>query len=107
MGYATNVGSMFLKGSSATMDFEHEWARIIAELGVILGMSLIACRLIVSLEIFVACYRKLKSNDLLPWILLSLFLLLVPQGQWAQPTSLGFSTIVGGLTMASLMRKEE
>ena len=107
MGYATNVGSMFLKGSSATMDFEHEWARIIAELGVILGMSLIACRLIVSLEIFVACYRKLKSNDLLPWILLSLFLLLVPQGQWAQPTSLGFSTIVGGLTMSSLMRKEE
>lgn len=28
----------------------------------------------------------------------------MPKGQWAQPTSLGFSVIIGGLTIASLRR---
>jgi hypothetical protein len=39
---------------------------------------------------------------LLPWILLSLFLTNIPQGQWGQPTSLGFSIVIGGFTIAAL-----
>jgi len=33
-------------------------------------------------------------------MLLSFALLIIPQGQWAQPTSLGFSTLIGGLMIA-------
>jgi hypothetical protein len=49
-----------------------------------------------------ASYRRLSGGDLLPWMLLSFGILNIPQGQWAQPTSLGFSTLIAGLIVASL-----
>ncbi|MHB8208752.1 hypothetical protein [Mucilaginibacter sp.] len=102
IGMGTNVGSALLTGKTQFLVAEGEWGRLIGELGIFLGLTVIFIRLIVSAKIALACYRKLSLGDFLPWILLSSCLLTLPQGQWAQPTSLGFSIIGAGLTIASL-----
>jgi hypothetical protein len=42
------------------------------------------------------------AGDLLPWILASFGLMNLAQGGWAQPTSLGFGTLIAGLMVAAL-----
>ncbi|WP_246849999.1 hypothetical protein [Rufibacter roseolus] len=102
IGMGTNVGSMLLSGGKAFLISEGEWGRLIGELGLFLGLAIILIRLGFCLKISVAAYKKLVTGDLLPWMLLSFGLLIVPQGQWAQPSALGFSTLIGGLMIASL-----
>jgi hypothetical protein len=58
-----------------------------------------------SLSIANKSYQRVPKGDLLPWMLLSYGFLSIAQAQWAQPTSLGFFTIIGGLMLASLNRK--
>ena len=50
-------------------------------------------------------YKEIKNSNVLPWILESFALLMIPQGQWAQPTTLGFSVMAGGLVLATLNRE--
>jgi hypothetical protein len=102
IGMGTNVGSMLLSGETQFLIAEEEWARLIGELGPLLGIIVILIRLGFCFKISVACYNKIRTGDLLPWILLSYGLLIIPQGQWAQPTMLGFSTLIAGLLIASL-----
>jgi len=104
IGMGTNVGSTLLTGKTQFLISEGEWGRLIGELGVFLGLMVILIRLTVSAKIALACFRNLSTGDLLPWILLSFCLLTLPQGQWSQPTSLGFCIIGAGLTIASLNR---
>lgn len=102
LGMGTNVGSMLLSGDIAFLIAEDEWGRIIGELGPLLGISMILIRLGFALKLSIASYSKVVAGDFLPWVLLSFSLLTIPQGQWAQPTVLGFSTIIAGLQIASL-----
>ncbi|WP_205711181.1 hypothetical protein [Hymenobacter sp. HDW8] len=102
LGLGTNVGSKLMTGGSGFMIAEGEWARLLGEMGPLLGIIIIFIRLSFSAKIALACYRKLGQGDLLPWLLLSFGLLILPQGQWAQPTSLGFSTLIGGVILASM-----
>lgn len=104
LGIGTSVGGSLLLGKAGFQLGEGEWQRIMGEMGIILGLAVILLRLGVCIKISVAAYRKLAVGDLLPWMLLSFCLLNVPQGQWGQPTSLGFGIIIGGLTLASLRR---
>jgi hypothetical protein len=105
IGMGSNVGSMLLGGTRTFLIAEQEWGRLIGEMGALLGIILIFVRLRISFEITISSYKKLKKGDLLPWLLLSFGLLVIPQGQWAQPTSLGFSTLIGGLLLASIRQK--
>lgn len=107
IGMGTNVGSMLLTGGTFFLIAEGEWGRLIGELGPIMGLAVIYIRLNLTLKIAVSCYNKLLIGDLLPWILLSFGLLVVPQGNWAQPTSLGFCIVLGGLLIASLRIPKE
>jgi hypothetical protein len=102
IGMGTNVGSQLLTGKVDFLIAEGEWGRLIGELGLFMGGIVIAIRIIVCVKLGIASFRRLKFGDFLPWILLSYCLLTLPQGQWSQPTSLGFSIIAGGLTLASL-----
>ncbi len=105
LGMGTNVGSMLLTGSSSFLIAEGEWGRLIGEMGLLLGTIAIIIRLSFCVKVGLACYAKLKTNDFLPWMLLSFGLLIIIQGQWAQPTALGFSTFIGGLLIASLRNR--
>ena len=55
-----------------------------------------------SFKLGLASFGKLKNGDILPWMLSSYGVLSLIQDSWAQPTALGFFTIVVGLVMASL-----
>jgi hypothetical protein len=107
LGMGTNVGSMLLTGGTTFLISEGEWGRLIGELGILMGLASIFIRLSLCIKIALACYQKLVQGDILPWMLLSFGLLIIPQGQWAQPTSLGFSTLIGGLIIASLHLPQE
>lgn len=102
IGMGTNVGSMLLAGKIKYLIAEDEWGRVIGEMGPIMGLLIIFFRLKLCAVIGMAAYKKIKTRNFLPWILLSFVLLNIPQGQWAQPTILGFSVLVGGLAIASL-----
>ncbi|WPP52898.1 hypothetical protein [Catalinimonas niigatensis] len=107
LGMGTNVGSMLLTGDLKYLISEGEWGRLIGEMGPLMGIAVILLRLGFCAKITIASYQKLISGDMLPWILLSFCLLNVPQGQWAQPTALGFSTLIGGLMIASFHNPKE
>lgn len=107
IGMGTNAGAKLLTGEVSFLISEEEWGRLVGEMGAILGITVIALRLTVCLKLLLAGYKALLRNDLLPWIIMSFGFVTVAQSQWAQPASLGFSTIIGGLAMASLRRKGE
>jgi hypothetical protein len=102
LGMGTNVGSMLLSGRTTFLISEEEWGRVIGELGPLLGLALILVRVGLCANLALRSYRQLGRNELLPWMLLSCALVTVPQAQWAQPTSLGFSTIIAGFLLAAL-----
>ena len=102
MGMGTSVGAVMIAGKSGLILAEDEWARNISELGFLMGFSLILVRVIFFAKLALAAYKKLSVNDLLPWMLVSFGIVNIPQGQWAQPTALGFGIVIGGLLMASL-----
>jgi len=102
IGVGTNVGSQLLAGSRGFLVREDEWGRVVDELGPLLGLSLIFLRVFLSLKIAKASYKRLHEGDILPWLLLSFGFLQLAQGNWAQPTSLGFCTLASGLMIASL-----
>lgn len=104
IGMGTNVGSIMMTGKSIFLISEGEWGRIIGELGPVMGVAVILVRLGLSSKLAILSYQKLIKGDLLPWMLLSFGLLTIPQGGWAQPTSLGFCTIIGGLILAAVKR---
>lgn len=106
MGMGTSVGSQLLTGKISYLISEGEWGRVLGEMGMLMGTGMILIRLGISFKFLTSAYKRLVAGDVLPWMLLAYALLLIPQGQWSQPTALGFSTVVGGLLFAS-MRKTE
>ena len=102
LGIGTNAGSAILTGNRAFLVAEEEWGRIIGELGPLMGLCVIFLRIKLTLSIVIASIKKLLKGDSLPWILLSFGLITMAQGGWAQPTSLGFCVMIGGLMLASL-----
>jgi hypothetical protein len=106
LGYGTNVGSNILTSKSSFLISEGEWGRLIGELGPILGIGIILIRLMMSFKLASWSWKYLVNYDILPWIILSFTLFVLPQGGWSQPTSLGFSVLVSGLLIASFKTKE-
>ncbi|MBD2753308.1 hypothetical protein IC230_10440 [Spirosoma sp. BT704] len=103
LGMGTNVGAQLLVGTrSVFLISEGEWGRLTGELGSLLGIGVIFIRISLAAKCTSSSYKRIQSGDFLPWILLSNGLLLLLQGGWAQPTSLGFCTLVSGLLLASL-----
>ncbi|MEJ7738056.1 MAG: hypothetical protein WKF97_11565 [Chitinophagaceae bacterium] len=102
LGMGTPVGSMLLTGKVSFLIAEEEWSRLIGELGLLMGLGVILVRVMLSLKLAFLSYKRLRLGDLLPWILMSFGFLTLTTGGWWQPTYLGFSTLIGGLIIASL-----
>lgn len=102
IGMGTNVGAMLLAGELTFLIAEGEWARIVGEMGPILGLGVIFIRVGLGIKIAYASFQKLSYGVLLPWLLVSIGFLILAQGQWAQPTVLGFSCFVGGITISCI-----
>lgn len=104
LGMGTNVGSMLLVGGRTFLIAEEEWGRVMGELGLFMGFTVILLRLVLTATITLDSYRRLRAGDLLPWMLLSYGFMLLVQGDWSKPTPLGFYTLVGGLLLACLQK---
>jgi hypothetical protein len=76
------------------------------ERGVIFGGSLILLRIVLSAGFIIKSWRLPQKEKLLPFILCGAACVAMVQGQWAQPTVLGYGVLMGGLVMASLKKEE-
>ncbi|MGE5944870.1 MAG: hypothetical protein ACM31G_11085 [Flavobacteriales bacterium] len=101
LGMGTNAGAALLTGERGFLVAEGEWLRLVGEMGFVMGIIVLLIRVIFCADIFIRSYSVIKKGNLLPWLLLSVGLLIILRGQWAQPTVLGFSTLVGGLILAA------
>lgn len=102
LGIGTNVASMLMRGYVDFTVGEDEWSRNIGELGLVLGFFVIFIRVRITFKLFKDSFHRLGNGDFLPWLLVSVSSLFSMQGNWAQPTSLGFSILMIGLTYAAL-----
>ena len=105
LGLGTNAGAKLLGGNMFSFGFngEVEWERLIGESGFLLGLAIIIIRLLFSVSLLKNAYKCLSNHyDLLPWILASVMLLTLPQGSWGVTTTLGFSVLIGGFTLAAV-----
>ncbi|MDT3404789.1 hypothetical protein [Mucilaginibacter terrae] len=103
LGLGTNAGAKLQTGATKFLfNAEVEWGRVIGEMGFLLGVITIFCRVAVTFDMTLKSFAAIGKKDYLPWMLLSFILINVAQGQWAQPTSLGFGVFTGGLILALL-----
>jgi hypothetical protein len=107
LGMGTNAGAKLMTGSNNFLISEGEWGRIIGEMGLVLGLATILLRLHLISELTLAAITATRQLVFLPWMLVSFAFINVLQGQWAQPASLGFAVLSGGLIMAALKGPQE
>lgn len=101
IGSGSNVGSQLATGRRAFLHGEGEWEKIVAELGIPLGLSYILFRIMLTWHLFKASTRSLKAKNTSPLLLFSVAAPLVLNGQWGPPTILGFAILSAGLVLAS------
>lgn len=102
-GIGTNVGAI-LAGRQNFYDVingEVEWQRVIGELGGLFGTIIIGTRLALIFKMIMQSYKILIIGNSLPWMILPFCLLNLPQGQLGTPISLGFTTLMAGVLLAS------
>lgn len=108
LGMGTNAGAQLLTGrSDEFLISEGEWGRLIGEMGVAMGFTMIAIRVSMGLTILASAYRSIKAQNLLPWLLTSVCFQTLLQGQWAQPTSMGFGIVMSGFAIAAFKENTE
>jgi hypothetical protein len=102
LGMGTNAGAQMLTGKTAFLISETEFGRLVGEQGIIFGGGVILIRLILALRIVVKSWKLPQAERLLPFTLCGAACPALFQGQWAQPSVLGFAVIMVGLVMAAL-----
>ena len=105
IGSGTSLGAKLLNDDRVLLSADFEWMREIGEMG-LMGLLLIIFRTTLAIKMSFNSYRKLVYGNLLPWLIMSVAFLTVIQGQWHQPTALGFCALIGGLWIASFKNKD-
>ena len=106
LGIGTNAGANILTGRSMFLLTEGEWSRIVLESGKFLGLAYIIWRVALTGYLGVLCIRVLKLGNLLPLFLFSAGAVSMINGQFGQPTILGFAVITLGLALAATREEE-
>ena len=102
LGIGTNAGAKLLTHSTGFLLTEDEWARIFLESGPVLGMAFVFWRLLFAARVGWLSVKAIIAGNLLPILLFSSSVLPLINGQFGQPTILGFVVFVSGLTLAAL-----
>jgi hypothetical protein len=101
LGIGTNGGAKFLTGRSIFLLSEGEWGRVVLESGPILGLAYLVWRTMLTFTLGLFSYRQLKRGEILPIMLYCAGFLSLLNGQFGQPTNLGFAVFVCGLCLAA------
>jgi hypothetical protein len=102
LGMGTNAGAQILSGSNKFLIAEDEFGRIGGEQGLLLGGGIILLRLALALSLFLKSIKLPHEEKLLPLIFCGTALFSILQGQWAQPSLLGYTVMVAGLLLAAI-----
>lgn len=102
LGAGTQGGAQLLLGDRGFSGGEGEWWRLLYELGTILGTLFIVMRFWLTVKLGLCGWRMLATANPLPWLFFLACGFLVLNGQWGQPTSLGFAIMGAGLTIAAI-----
>lgn len=105
LGMGTNAGAKLLTGKVAFLVSEGELGRLGGEQGLLFGGGIIVLRIVFAISLAVNSWRLPQEEKLLPFILCGAACIAIAQGQWAQPSVLGYAIIMAGLVMASLNAK--
>lgn len=101
LGIGTNAGAKFLTGRAIFLLTEGEWGRVILESGPILGSAFLLWRTMLTFSLGLFSFRRLQRGELLPLLLYCAGFLSLLNGQFGQPTNLGFSVFICGLCLAA------
>lgn len=102
VGMGTNAGAQLLTGKVGFLISEGEWGRVIGEQGALLGLTVIGIRTFLGIQLLWEAFKTINKGKMLAWLILSFGFLKLLQGQWAQPTELGFAVISVGFAIALL-----
>lgn len=105
LGMGTNAGSKLLTGKTTFLISEGELGRLGGEQGLIFGGCTIALRLLLAIGLALRSWSLPQDQRLLPFLLCGAACIAIAQGQWAQPSVLGFGILMGGLVVACLKTK--
>lgn len=105
LGIGTNGGAKFLTGRAMFLLTEGEWGRVILESGPILGLAYLVWRTLLTVQLGFLSIKKLRQGEIFPIMLFAAGFVSLLNGQFGQPTNLGFAVFVCGLCLAS-MNKE-
>lgn len=102
IGMGTVAGARLTTGSAAFLLAESELARLVQELGPLLGAAFISWRWwLAGLLLFRGWRAFRQRGDPLGWLLAGASAGSVMMGQWGPATQLGFSVFVAGLSLAA------
>jgi hypothetical protein len=101
LGVGTNVGAELLRGHREFSLGEGEWQRVILESGVVLGGCYIALRVAMLFSVAGRALLAYRAGRILPLLLVGAGGLDLANGQFGQPTTLGFSVFVAGLALTA------
>jgi hypothetical protein len=110
LGLGTNAAAGLFQASASIKGLywpEQEWDRLIFECGPIFGIMLCIFRATLFFTIGKAALDACRRDNTLPLLLFSSSGLLLLNGQWGVPTTLGFAIFFGGLTLAACNVPEE
>ncbi|RTY98479.1 hypothetical protein FNW25_06245 [Flavobacterium franklandianum] len=102
LGMGTNAGAQMLSGKVVFLIGETEFSRVAGEQGIIFGGGLIILRLFLAASIAFQSWNLPKEEKLLPFIICGAACAAIAQGQWAQPSILGYGISMAGLVLASM-----
>ena len=101
LGIGTNGGAKFLTGQAVFLLSEGEWGRVILESGPILGLAYVVWRTMLTFKLGLFSFRELKRGQILSLMLFAVGFVPLLNGQFGQPTNLGFAVFVCGLCLAA------
>lgn len=105
LGTGTNAGAAMV---SADLDWpEDEWPRLFFESGPIFGLLLCIFRVALTVAVAKRAFEAFRRDNILPILIFSSCGLLILNGQWGVPTTLGFAVFGAGLTLAACVEPAE
>ena len=107
LGLGTNAAAAMLHGERQFIGPENEWGRLIWECGPIFGLLLCIFRIALTVAVARRAYRAFHRDNILPMLIFAACGLLILNGQWGVPTTLGFAIFGAGLTLAACVEPPE
>jgi hypothetical protein len=103
IGMGTVAGARLATGKYTFLLAESELARLVLELGPVLGFAFIVWRLWLALTLVMQSWRRfVATKDALGWLITGAVFLSVLSGQWGPSTQLGYAVFGAGLALAAL-----